>query len=192
MRNQKTKILVEASLLVAISIVLSYVKFEAAWANGGSVTAASMAPIVILSLRHGWKWGVMGGVTHSLILTLMQGIASPPTRTLLYFAMAIALDCVIAYGVVGLASLFTKKATKLTCITATAVVMTLKLITHIISGVIVWGAYAPEGMSVLWYSTAYNCGYMIPEIIITSGMVAVLLPILNKNFTIGKSTEIAA
>ena len=47
-----TKVLAEVAILVALATVLSYIRFVV-FPQGGSVTLASMVPLVILSYRRG-------------------------------------------------------------------------------------------------------------------------------------------
>ena len=54
------------------------------------------------------------------------------------------------------------------------VAIVLRYAVLVISGVVVWGSYAPEGVSPLSYSIGYNASYMIPEGILTMVMIAVL------------------
>ena len=52
----KTRILVECALMIAVGTVLANVKIYEL-PNGGSVTLLSMLPFVLISFRHGVKWG---------------------------------------------------------------------------------------------------------------------------------------
>ena len=52
----KTRVLVECALMVAIGTVLANIKIFT-MPNGGSVTLLSMLPFVLVSFRHGVKWG---------------------------------------------------------------------------------------------------------------------------------------
>ena len=54
------------------------------------------------------------------------------------------------------------------------VVTLLRYICHIFSGILIWGVYAKEGQSVLAYSLIYNGTYMIPEILITTVVLALI------------------
>ncbi|MFR9067338.1 MAG: energy-coupled thiamine transporter ThiT [Faecalibacterium prausnitzii] len=56
----KTRILVECALMIAIGTVLSNIKFFT-MPNGGSITLLSMLPFVLVSFRHGAKWGLFTG-----------------------------------------------------------------------------------------------------------------------------------
>ena len=79
----KTRILVECALMIAIGTVLANVKIYEL-PNGGSVTLLSMLPFVLISFRHGVKWGVFTGFVNSL-LQMLLGFWAPPVPTFLYF-----------------------------------------------------------------------------------------------------------
>ena len=60
--------------MVAISFVLSLIPvFELPW--GGSATCFSTLPIIMMSLRHGGKWGVATAAVYS-ITQMLQGTDS--------------------------------------------------------------------------------------------------------------------
>ena len=64
--HAKTRTLVEGALLIALGTVLSYIPiFELP--HGGSVTFVSTLPIILMSLRHGPKWGLFTAFVYSLI-----------------------------------------------------------------------------------------------------------------------------
>ena len=56
----KTRTLVECALMIALGTVLANIKiFE--MPNGGSITLLSMLPFILVSYRHGTKWGLFPG-----------------------------------------------------------------------------------------------------------------------------------
>ena len=64
--HAKTRTLVEGALMIALGTVLSYIPiFELP--HGGSVTFVSTLPIILMSLRHGPKWGLFTAFVYSLI-----------------------------------------------------------------------------------------------------------------------------
>ena len=77
----KTRILVECALMIAVGTVLANVKIYEL-PNGGSVTLLSMLPFVLISFRHGVKWGVFTGFVNSL-LQMLLGFWAPPVPTFL-------------------------------------------------------------------------------------------------------------
>ncbi len=186
MTRKTTLTMVECAMLIAIAVVLSLIKLYE-FPQGGSVTLASMAPLVLISYRHGIKWGLAAAFVYSLLqLILPPGLIPPPTRTFTMFAADVLLDYVLAFTVLGLAAFFGKpiKNRIVSGVVGAVAVTVLRLACHFVSGIIVWGVYAPEGTPVWLYSLTYNGTYMIWEIAITAVAVAALLPVLDR---IGRS-----
>ena len=65
----KTKRLTESAMLLAVAIVLELASkmFIPEMPFGGQVTLASMLPVVLISYRHGVKWGLISGVAYAFI-----------------------------------------------------------------------------------------------------------------------------
>lgn len=183
MPHGKTRTLIECALMIAISTVLGYVPlFE--MPMGGAVTLCSMAPLAVVSFRHGWKWGAGTGLTHGF-LQMMLGLKNVLiVKTLFAMAACILLDYIIAFGVMGLACLFSGRWRNKSAGYALGAVATglLRLLCSFLSGVLIWGEYAPEGMSVALYSLEYNASYMLPEIAITAAAVVAVMRVINKRF----------
>jgi len=168
-KRENLRALVESSLLVAIGFALSYVTpFRLPW--GGSVTPLSMLPILMIGIRHGLKWGLLGGVVYAC-LQMMQQFWPPPTGTVEGYIAVIMLDYIVAFTALGLSGLFRGK--KLGLLFAAPLCLTLRFLSHFISGIVVWGIYA-EDMPVWLYSLTYNGSYMVPEIILTTVVSAIL------------------
>ena len=110
MSKNKTKILVEGAVMVALATVLSYVRvYRLPW--GGSITLLSMLPIVLFSIRR----GLGAGLTVSFVFSLVQftqGIVDGIFGWGLTPGMLIAcilLDYIVAFTVLGLAGIFRKR-----------------------------------------------------------------------------------
>ena len=107
MRSQKTRTLVECALMIALATVLSFITVYTL-PQGGSITAASMMPLVLASFRHGPKWGLFTGFVYSLI-DLMRGFDNVMYCTTIgAMFLCILLDYLLAYSVMGLACVFGK------------------------------------------------------------------------------------
>ena len=173
--NGKTFVLVKCAFSAALAVALNFVKF-APWPNGGSITAAAMAPIVLAGLMFGPGWGALTGFTFSLLQMLLDGISAPPVETVLWYILVILLDYVIAYTVLGLAGIIAKPFLKPVkgAVVGTLAVTAVRYLCHIASGILIWGVYAPEGTPVWLYSLLYNGSYMVPEMIITTIVVGLL------------------
>ena len=179
----KTKKLTLSAVMVALSTVLVILSklIPAPWMQGGSITLASMVPIIIASIVIDLKWGLLTGIVFSII-QMMTGFYPPPTQNFISFFLVVMLDYVVAFGVLGLAGLFYRLMNKkLWAIPVSGVIVTtLRYVCHILSGILIWGVYAEEGQTVLAYSVTYNGSYMIPEIIITGVVLSILSKFIIK------------
>ena len=176
--NNKKNALVmcECAIMIALAAVLSFVKIlELPY--GGSVTAFSIVPIVIISYRHGVKWGLLSGFVFSII-QLIQGASTLSYATSFWAAVTIILfDYVIAFTVIGLAGFLRNPSAA--AVTGTVGVCALRYICHVISGCTVWAGVSIPSTDGLLYSLSYNATYMIPETIINAAAVFWLFGCLN-------------
>ena len=168
----KTRILVECALMIALGTVLANIKIYEL-ANGGSVTLFSMVPFILVSFRHGAKWGLFTGFVNSL-LQMLLGFYAPPAPGLLPLFGMIMLDYVLALSLLGLACVFAKpfKNRLLGVAVGSAVVCLIRFLCSFLSGVLIWGNLS-DGLPAWTYSLGYNASYMLPETVLT--VVAVVL-----------------
>lgn len=180
MKNTKTKILVEAAIMIALATVLCYIRIiKLPW--GGSVTLLSMLPIIIFSIKHGAKQGMFASFVFSLI-QFGQGVMDGLFGWGLTPAMLIAcilLDYIGAYSVIGVAGVFRNKGFT-GWVSGTILAVILRYAFHVLSGIVIWHSVGSiwEGFSTdneVLYSLVYNAAYMLPELIFTLiGAVALL------------------
>lgn len=173
--NFKIRKLTHSAMMIALSTVLSMFAVYK-MPNGGSVTFASMAPIIVIALLYETKWAVLTSFCHAL-LQLFIGFYAPPTQDLLSFVLVILLDYIIAFTVLGLAGVIARRFPSKTfgAAFATVAVILVRLCCSFLSGILIWGVYAPPEIPVWIYSITYNASYMIPEAIITAAVVALLV-----------------
>lgn len=180
MKQTLTRKLTESALLIAIATVLSMIKFDLPF--GGGVTVVSMLPLVLISHRWGWKWGVLTAFVYSLI-QLMLGLDNVGYATSFVMALGVIfLDYVIAYTVIGFSGAFDKPLGKTWKSVAVGIAVTfvLRFCCHLITGAWIWGEWMPETfmnmtMTGPWlYSFLYNGWYMLAELVLTE-IVAMLL-----------------
>lgn len=172
MKKTSTQMLTEAGIMIAAAQILSYIKiFEAPY--GGSVTAGSMIPIIIFSLRWGLKQGLLAGTAYGILQFLLGG-----TIFSLHI-ISVLFDYVVAFGLLGLAGIF--RSSLKGVLMGTCLGILGRFICHVISGVFVWASYAPAGMNPLFYSIVYNGSYLLPELAITLIIVGILYKPLIKN-----------
>lgn len=190
MSKNKTKILVEGAVMVALATVLSYVRvYRLPW--GGSITLLSMLPIVLFSIRR----GLGAGLTVSFVFSLVQftqGIVDGLFGWGLTPGMLIAcilLDYIVAFTVLGLAGIFRKKGLA-GWICGITLAIVLRFACHFLSGVIIWKSFGElwNGFSTdntFLYSFLYNGSYMLPELIFTLiGAIALLKVPQTKRYLI--------
>ena len=127
---------------------------------GGSITLESI-PILFVALWRGWRPGVQTGVLCGLLQLLLDAHIYHPAQVLLDYPIAfglLGLSAVVGYAIPGI-----------------LLGSVLRFTAHFASGIIFFGAYAPEGTSVWAYSAAYNATYIVPDAIIASVLVPLLL-----------------
>lgn len=182
-QSSKTRVLVEGAMLIALATVLSYLKiFEMPF--GGSITL-EMIPLVIMGLRNGPKWGLATGFVHGLLQMILGFSNVLYCATLIAQIGCILLDYLLAFSALGLAALFVNVcgANKKVGYTVGAVIVgLLRFVCSFLSGWLLWGSYAPDGMSPVIYSLSYNASYMIPDIIILAVVVAIMATTVPKVF----------
>jgi len=155
-----TKIIAETVMFVALATVLSYLKLFSL-PQGGSVTAASMVPILWLALRRGPKVGLFAATVYGVVQFALGPYIYHPAQVL--------LDYPIAFGLLGLAGFFQKHP-----FIGVTVGIFGRFFAHFLSGVIFFASYAPEGMNSAVYSAFYNGGYMLVELVISIYVVYLL------------------
>ena len=205
MKKQSTVRLVESALLIAIAAVLELISkaLGLELPFGGTITLASMFPIVLIAYKYGTKWGLLSGFTYSLVQMLLGAktvsamFLPGDDQMVLWQAICICLlDYVLAYTLLGLGGIFKGKFKKPAAELALGafVALLLRYLVHIVSGAIFYGAYAEwfftqegfysigekilgtfSGYSLaIAYSIFYNGLYMVPEIILTTVVAAIL------------------
>lgn len=163
----RTKKMVESALLVAFATVLSLFHIVE-MPYGGSVTVASMLPVVLIAYRHGLLWGLGSGAAYAVLQQLLG------LKNLSYFTTwqsilaVILLDYIVAFVAVGLGGVFRRvikqQNTALAC--GSLLVCVIRYICHVIAGATVWAGLSIPTEAALAYSLGYNATYMIPETIV--------------------------
>jgi thiamine transporter len=151
--KSSTVVIAEITIFVALATALSYIKLFTL-PQGGSVTAASMVPILWLALRRGAKIGIFAAAVYGVVQLMLEPFIVNPIQVL--------LDYPIAFGMLGLAGFFQKRP-----FLGVNVGILGRFAAHFISGVIFFANYAPAGMPPAIYSAIYNGSYLLPELVIT-------------------------
>ena len=163
---KQTRILAEMVVFIALANVLYlmsklYLPFLHL-PQGGSITIASMVPILWFALRRGLRWGVEAGIIYGLVHLVISGD--------IYYPVQIILDYPLAFGAVGLCGAFQSRP-----LTGVGVGILGRFTCHFISGVVFFGQFAWAGWNVFAYSLAYNASYLVPEFVIDTFIIYLLL-----------------
>ena len=170
-KRMKTVDIVYGGISLALSFVLSYLKVTPV-RYGGSITLASMLPIIVYSYYFGFGKAIIVG----LVAGILQFIQSPYILTPVTFI----LDYLLAFSSIAIASLprkFIKNET-LALFTATSFTYILRFFFHFISGLIyfnldaIWVDIPYSGA--VTYSLLYQTIYLIPDWVICSIAIIVL------------------
>ena len=153
--TNKTKRITESAMLLAVAIVLELVSkmFIPEMPFGGQITLVSMLPVVLISYRHGVKWGLVAGVAYALLemaigaktvaAAFQPGYFGDGVMLLNAFIMCI-LDYLVAFTCLGLGGVFRNKienrGTALMC--GSLVALGARYLAHFFSGYILFGSYA--------------------------------------------------
>ncbi|MCR4804159.1 MAG: energy-coupled thiamine transporter ThiT [Clostridia bacterium] len=181
----KTRILAECAVLIALGTILAQIKVYE-MPNGGSITAASMVPFILVSFRHGAKWGLLTGFANSLLQMLLGGLWPTPAGTALAMGLEVILDYLVPFTVLGIAYVFAKpfgenrKLEGIVC--GTICVCFLRFLAHFLSGIIVWGSITEDGIGAVTYSASYNGSFMSIETVITVVVIVLLYKSVPKLF----------
>lgn len=164
--------LTECAIMLALSFALSCAKlFE--MPIGGSVTIASMLPVMLISIKYGISVGLATSFTYSLT-QMLQALASanvfPYCETAGTLVLCILFDYIVPFTLLGLAGLFHKlkitKNTELNVYIGIVSTVVLRFICHFVTGVVIWKQWAPDGMGKYLYSFLYNGGFLSLDFII--------------------------
>ena len=155
-----------AAMCVAMSFILSYIKlFE--MPQGGTITPASMLPIVLFTVAFGPARGMVVGCAYGLLQLFQGAYVIHPIQMLVDYPMAfgaIALGGIINY--VKLPEAFRLPAAVLLAFIG-------RYIMAVLSGVIFFAEYAGEQNAII-YSLVYNVSYLGPDCLVC--MAVSLIP----------------
>lgn len=153
--TSKTRRLTESAMLLALAIVLELLSkmFIPEMPFGGQITLVSMLPVVLISYRHGVKWGICAGVAYALLemaigtKTVMAAFQPGYFGDGVLIANALImclLDYVVAFTVLGLGGLFRNKIPNsgVALMTGSLVALGARYVAHIASGYILFAGYA--------------------------------------------------
>ncbi|MGI6767436.1 MAG: energy-coupled thiamine transporter ThiT [Lentihominibacter sp.] len=170
-KNKKmdTRALALSALLVALAIILNQlILFR--MPQGGSITAFSMVPIVLCAYFYGVRRGLMAGMCVGLITLIFNPYIIHPVQLL--------LDYPLAFGALAFGGVFAAKKNGL--MKGYLLGVFCKYLCAVLSGIIFFGAYAPEGFNAVTWSIWYNIVYLGVEAAVT--VILLAIPRVKKMF----------
>ncbi len=197
--NRKTKNLVLGGVLVAMSVVLSFIK-PIDLPYGGSFTICSMLPVMLFAYLCGTKWGLGAAFTFS-VLELLFGLGALKGISAAAVVGSILLDYLVAFTVLGLAGIFrgTIKNDAGAFTLGALIACLLRYLSSFLSGWLLWAQFMQvtdmqglisqffpglaniSGTSLsMMYSLVYNGLYMVPETIVTCVAAFLVMTIAGK------------
>ena len=142
-------------MLISVAIVLELVSkmFIPEMPFGGQVTLVSMLPVVLISYRHGVRWGLMAGLAYALIemvigaktvaAAFQPGYFGDGTMILNALIMCV-LDYLAAFTALGLGGAFRNRLEKpgLSLCCGSILALTARYACHVASGYILFSGWA--------------------------------------------------
>ena len=179
--SQTTKTLCECAILLAMSIALSFFAITPG-TFGGSITPASMLPVLFVGIRHGKKWGFGTAFVYA-VFQLLTGLS--------YFSyingfgpylICLLFDFILAFSMLGISSFAHPKADEngeikvnlVKIFSFMTIAMVARFVCHFISGVTIWRSFDIYGNPFV-YSLVYNIVYMLPDMLIALATAGILL-----------------
>ena len=143
----------ELAAAIALSFALSYVTFFK-MPQGGSITLASMLPILVYGYRFGTRRGIIAGLVYGLLQAVQDPWIIHPAQFL--------LDYPLAFAMLGLAGWLRtlrpkgKDGNLVIFLVGGVTAVILRYFAHVISGIFAFSTYAAEGYSAVAWGFLYN------------------------------------
>ena len=182
-KSFNTKKMAFAGISIASSFALSFVKFK--FIPSGSITVASLVPIMLYAYFFGAVSGLLVGLIHGLLQFIESAYLFNATTFLLDYPIAFA-----SIAMMGLARNLVKK--ELPALTVGVLLTYLcRFTAHVISGLIYFNAGMidanfPTG-NMFVYSFIYQISYVGPDMVIA----LVVTVLLSTSHTISRLEKIA-
>lgn len=150
--ENNTKSIVYAAVCIAMSFALSYIRFFRL-PQGGSITFVSILPLMVYSYMFGIRKGVLAGFIYGLLQAIQDPWIVHPIQFL--------LDYPVAFCMIGFAGIFKnfpklKDYIILKFVAGGVLCAVLRYTCHVITGIIVFKAYAPANFNAVAWGFLYN------------------------------------
>ena len=162
-RQWTARMLANAAICMALAFVLSYVRLFRL-PQGGSVTAASLLPIIAFAYGYGLGPGLAVGVAYGFLQMIQDPWIVSPVQA--------ALDYPLAFAAIALAALARRLPERWGWLVAIALGGLGRFVCHVLSGVVFFAEYAEgTGLSPFVYSVSYNA-FVFVDLVICAVVMA--------------------
>jgi thiamine transporter len=189
---------------VALSAALNFMAMRLPINIAGGSISLTMLPIAVIALRRGALIGATAGAVFGLLDLLMEPYILVPAQVALdypvpYLLFGLGVGLFSAYrkaasgvagggasaaaasgGASGNTAAARARTNPARIIAALLTGGTLRLVSHLLSGVLFFAEYA-GGQNVWLYSLTYNVSYVAPSLIASAVCALVLMPILDRS-----------
>lgn len=111
--------------------------------QGGSITLGSMIPVLLIAFIYGPEVGCLTGFLYGVITLILDPYILHPVQVL--------FDYPLPFTALGLAGFFKQRR-----LVGVSIAILVRFLCHLISGIVFFGSFAPEGMSPVVYSLLVN------------------------------------
>lgn len=151
-KKMDTRSIAFAGVSVALSFALSFVKFKVN-ANGGSITVASMLPIILYAYFFGPIRGLTVGLIHGLLQFIESAYVISPLSFFLDYPLAFA-----GVAFAGVMGVVLKNKPKIALISGAVLAFVFRFIMHFCSGFLYYADMSPAAA---WQANfIYQCSYV--------------------------------
>jgi len=144
--NLTPRIMAHIGVMLALATVIKTFRLYHL-PQGGSITAGSMIPILLLAIFYGPEVGFLAGFMYGIISLIISPYVLHPVQVL--------FDYPLPFVVLGLAGYFPGRR-----MLGAFVGIMGRGVCHFISGVVFFASYAPAGVSPYMYSLTVNGIFM--------------------------------
>ena len=178
-----TRSIVYGAIAIAMSFALSYARFIHL-PQGGSVTFASLLPLMIYCCMFGTRRGI--------VVCLIYGCLQALQDTYIIHPVQFLLDYPLAFGMIGVSGFFCertplKKNKLIAFIVGAVIAVVLRYACHICSGVFAFADYADLETydTAIAYSFAYNSFTIVDLAVdLAAGILLLLSPAFRRQMDI--------
>jgi thiamine transporter len=183
--NTKLQVWIEGAIVAGVAMALSYIPIETP--NAAFDLSVGLIPLAVYAARRGTIPAIAAGFVWGLLHIILG-------KAYILSIPQVIFEYPFAFAFAGFGGLFAKKLRHsisvkengrvITWVVASSVVAVFaRWFWHFWAGVLVWGDYAPEGMSPVLYSFIFNGASFLANaamLIIVLSALAKTTPILFK------------